>query len=346
MADFPNFYGNMQAAHTLAEMVKSQRIPQTILLSGPEGIGKATLARRFGAALLGDAEKIEQDDLSLPANLDITEQREKWAADKRGDDPLFFSSHPDFLTFAPDGPLRQITIQQMRLLRERSQFKPLRGSWRVFLIDHLERANEQSANSLLKILEEPPEHLILFSTTENLYDILPTIRSRSIVLQLARLSDEELLDFARARHLPDPETRVCLSEGCPGIAVSLDLEQLRERRALMMAAFECGAGLSPFQSWVQNSESFNTRKSEKLEPYLKIGYSILEDVLRGLHRQPVLSNRDIRDQIEKLAARVSVRWVECAVACLDELVLMVRRNIQKTAAMDGMIITLRKPVES
>ena len=56
----------------------------------------------------------------------------------------------------------------MRCLRERAQFKPLRGPHRVFLIDHLERANEQSANSLLKVLEEPPDHLVIIATTENL----------------------------------------------------------------------------------------------------------------------------------------------------------------------------------
>src|SRR5690348_6517871 len=166
---FENFYGNANAALTLKQMIEGNRISQTILLSGPEGIGKATLARRFAARLLGGAEKIERDDLSLPANAEIIEQREKWPADKRGDDPLLFSTHPDFITFAPDGPLRQLTIQQMRLLRERAQFKPLHGSHRVFLIDRLDRANENSANSLLKLLEEPPEHLILIATAENLY---------------------------------------------------------------------------------------------------------------------------------------------------------------------------------
>src|ERR1700761_139758 len=161
-------------------MMERERLAQTILLSGPEGIGKATLARRFAAALLGDVNKIEQDDLSLPANLEIVEQREKWPAEKRTDDPLLFSTHPDFVTFAPDGPLKQITIQQMRLLRERAQLRPLKGAWRVFLIDHLERANEQASNSLLKILEEPPAHLVILATVENLYDTLPTIRSRSM----------------------------------------------------------------------------------------------------------------------------------------------------------------------
>lgn len=342
---FPDFYGNSAVAQTLAHMLDERRIAQTILLSGPEGVGKATLARRFGAALLGDAQKIEQDDLSLAQNLETIEQREKWPADKRNDDPLLFSTHPDFITFAPDGPLRQITVQQMRLLRERAQFKPLRGSHRVFLIDHLERANEQSANSLLKVLEEPPEHLVIIATAGNLYDLLPTIRSRSLVLQLSRLWDDEMREFAEARQLPDADARIALSEGCPGIAATLDLDQFRERRALMLAALECGAGLSPFASWIQESENFLARRSEKLEPYLLLAYGVLEDVLAALAGKRPVRNRDVEARIGALSKAVTFGWVERAVRFLDELVLMVRRNIQKTAALDAMIINLRNPSE-
>src|ERR1700710_2337232 len=104
MAAFPNFYGNEAVAQTLSQMISADRLSQTILLSGPEGVGKATLARRFAATLLGSTAKIGAEDLSLPANLDIVEQREKWPADKRAEDPLIFSTHPDFITFAPDGP--------------------------------------------------------------------------------------------------------------------------------------------------------------------------------------------------------------------------------------------------
>lgn len=341
MNSFPEFYGNPAACHTLAQMIRQDRIPQTILVSGPEGVGKATLARRFAAELLGAPEKIEQDDLSLPANLDIIEQREKWTAEKRNDDPLLFSTHPDFVTFAPDGPLRQITIQQMRLLRERAQFRPLKGRCRVFLIDHLDRANEQSANSLLKILEEPPEHLILIATCENLYDLLPTIRSRSVILQLARLSDSDMRAFAAARGLVEGETRIALAEGSPGVAVSLDLDRFREQRTLLMTAFECGAGMQPFSAWLQNSESFASRKTEKLDDYLKLGYGLLEDVLCLQLNQPAIRHRDMESRIAAISRRVTFNWVEQAVRVLDELAIMVRRNIQKTAALDAMIVNLR-----
>lgn len=345
MAAFENFYGNSSVAQTLARTIEQKRIPQTILLTGPEGVGKATLARRFAAALLGDAAKIERDDLSLPENIDIFEQREKWTAEKRAEDPLFFSTHPDFVTFAPQGPLRQVTIQQMRLLRERAQFKPLRGSHRVFLIDRIDRANEQAANSLLKVLEEPPPHLVIIQTAENLYDLLPTIRSRSIVFQLASLAEPEMRAFAEARGLSNTDTRIALAQGSPGVAASLDLEQFRERRALVLAAFECAAGLTTFATWVEHSEAFVAKKSEKLDFYLKPAYALLEDILRGLHGSGV-KNADIQQRIAAISRAVSFPWIERAVRLLDELVWMARRNIQKVGAMDAMIINLRNPAES
>jgi DNA polymerase III subunit delta' len=346
MAAFPQFCGNTAVAQVLAQMISQGRIAQTILLSGPEGVGKATLARRFAAALLGGAEKIERDDLSLPANLAIMEERDKWTSEKRSDDPLLFSTHPDFITFAPDGPLRQITIQQMRSLRERAQLKPLRGSHRVFLIDRLDRANEQSANSLLKVLEEPPEHLVILATAENLYDLLPTIRSRAIVFQLNRLTDEELAAFARSRNLPDAEARVALAEGCPGIAATLNLEVFQQRRELMLTAVECGAGLRAFADWVQQSEAFSSRKSDKLDAYLKIAYRILNDILRALCGQQPAANRDAAERIHKIAGRVTFSWIEQAVRNVDELVEMVRRNIQKTAALDAFVVSLRSPLHN
>jgi len=339
---FQNFYGNTPVAEALFAMTRQERIPQTILLSGPEGVGKATLTRRFAGALLGGAGKIEQDDLSLAYNADIIAEREKWPADKRNEDPLLFASHPDFVTFPPDGPLRQIGIEQMRLIKERAQFKPLRGKRRVFLIDHIDRANEQAANSLLKTLEEPPEHLILVLTAENPYDLLPTIRSRAVPFHLGRVSIEEMRAFVSARGLTDPERRIALAAGSPGLAISLDLEAYDQRRAAMLTLLRVAAARAPFSEWVKHAEAIAPRKQEKLELFLAVLYLLLEDLLQLAHGLGEIRNADIRRDLEALARSVSFDWIRAAVKKTDELSDLVRRNIQKSLALDALAVELRQ----
>ncbi len=340
-AMFENFQGNSAVAQRLAALADQGRIPQTILLDGAEGVGKATLVRRFAAALLGSGEKIEQDDLSLEHNLEIIADREKWPSDKRNDDPLLFATHPDFVTFAPDGPLRQITIEQMRVLKELAQFKPLHGPRRVFLIDHIDRANEQAANSLLKMLEEPPEHLILMLTAENPYDLLPTIRSRAVFFHMGPLSNSEMQAFIRGRGLSDPERRLALAAGSPGLAVAMDLEVYEERRAAMLKLLEAAAGRAPFADWVKYAEAMSGRKNEKLDFFLNILYILLEDVLLAAQKTGEIRNMDIRREVEALASAVSFEWIRAAVKKIDELSELLRRNIQKNIALDALVVELR-----
>ncbi|MCS7027021.1 MAG: AAA family ATPase [Bryobacteraceae bacterium] len=338
---FPNFFGNAAVARALARMVEQDRIPQTMLLAGPEGVGKATLARRFAAALLGDAEKIETDDLSLRPNLEILAEREKWSSERRADEPLFFATHPDFVTFCPDGPLRQISIQQMRLLRERAQFAPRKGSYRVFLIDQLDRANDQAANSLLKILEEPPSHLVLLATAQNAYDLLPTIRSRAVIFLLSPLSPEQMLAFARSRGWSETDRRLAFAGGSPGLAVTLDVEQWELQRKRMLSLLKVASGQARFASWVKHAEAVAESKSEKLEPYLKILYALLEDVLLVKEGRRAVRNPDLQAELERLAAAVSREWLLAAVRRVDEMAEFARRNIQKGAALDSFAVELR-----
>ncbi len=343
------FFGNTAVVSALTEMAERGRIAQTLLFSGPEGIGKATLARRFAASLLGGetlggeiaAAKIELDDLSLENNRQSILDREKWTAEKRNEDPLQFASHPDFLTFAPDGPLRQLTISQMRLLKDRASLLPLKGRWRVFLIDEIDRANEQAANSLLKTLEEPPAHLILIMTARNPYDLLPTIRSRAVPFRLTRLTDDEMRDFAKARGLDHAERRLRLAEGSPGLAVSIDLETYDRRRDAMLMLLKVAGGLEPFGAWLKHSDSIAARRTEKLESYLEVLYVLLEDTLRLANQVKPLRNEDIRAQMEPLANRVSFAWIRAAVGRADELLVLGRRNIQKALALDAFATALR-----
>ena len=339
---FENFHGNRHVQTTLEGMIERERIPQTMLFAGLSGLGKATLARRFAARILGSSEKIERDDLSLDVNADLITTREKLPSDKRNDDPLFFGTHPDFLTFAPDGPLRQISIPQMRLLKERAQYKPLQGKRRVFLIDQVDRAGEQAANSLLKTLEEPPDHMILILTAENLYDLLPTIRSRSVVLNFSPLSNDDMQAFASVRKLDNAEKRIALSGGSPGAAAMLDIELFTKRRGSMLALLKTGAGASTFGSWLPISEALGRSKSEKLELHLTLLYELLRDIAILREGGSAIRNFDLRTDLAALAGSVSRAWIVKAVKSVDTIAGLLRRNIQKNIALDGLLMDLRQ----
>ena len=337
---FENFQGNARVAEAIEQMIAQDRLPQTMLFAGPEGVGKATLARRIGGRLLGKPALIERDDLSLPQNVEIVATRERMPPEKRNEDPLLFSSHPDFVTFAPDGPMRQISIHQTRLLKDRAQLLPYKGSRRVFVIDHVDRANEQAANSLLKTLEEPPPHLILIMTAENAYDLLPTIRSRAAPFYFTPLAEDEMREFVTSRGLDQPERRIALAAGSPGVAVSLDLELYDKRRGAMLTLLKVAAGAAPFASWLPVSETIGRSKSEKLEMHLKVLYDLLRDLLLLHEGGTAIRNVDIRRDLETLAGKVEFDWIRRAVAKLDDLVEFGRRNIQKTIALDSVIMEL------
>jgi DNA polymerase III subunit delta' len=343
-----NFYGNREAVETLTEMLATDRIPQTILLSGPAGVGKATLVRRFAAVILDASQaeiaRIENDDLFQPHNVEMLAEREKLASDKRSEDPLMLASYPDFVTFAPDGPLRQVSIQQIRLLKDQAQMNPSRGKRRVFLIDQIDRANEQAANSLLKVLEEPPPHLIVFMTAENPYDLLPTIRSRSVNIRMYPLEESEIRGFVERRGLDAAQRRARLGNGSPGLAASLDLEVYDKRRAAMLNLLEVASRRAPFGNWLKTVESISASKSEKLEFYLEVLFLLLEDVMMIAHGVGPLRNEDLTPQLKAIADSVNLKWMTRAVKLTDEMVRLLRRNIQKGIALDAFAIELRDMV--
>ena len=228
----------------------------------------------------------------------------------------------------------------MRLLKERAPLKPLKGAWRVFLIDSIDRANEQAANSLLKTLEEPPPHLILIMTARNPYDLLTDhpLPLRAVPPGAPRFgSHAPVHRHARPRSSGAPRKT---GRGAPGLAVSIDLETYDRRRTAMLALLKAASGADTFGAWLKHSESIAARRTEKLDSYLEVLYMLLGDVLRITEGVPAGRNADIGNELQAVAARVSFDWLRRAVEKVDELVELVRRNIQKSIALDAWAVDM------
>lgn len=355
---FSDFIGNAELAASLRRMLVEDRLPQTLLFAGPRGVGKATLARFLAAAAnchiqgptdfcgeCSSCHRILAGDLSLKEHRDLLAEREKMPANKRADAPLIIAAHPDFLTFPPDGPMRMIGIEQARQFRNAAQYSASEGRRRVFLIDEADRANDDAANSLLKTLEEPGPQLTIILTAENSYELLPTIRSRSVPFYFSPLSVEEMRRFfARRRDLSlaDRDRLASWAQGSPGRALEIDPDEYEERRRALLALLETSLDAASFGHALAGSGTIGRRAKEKLELLVEALYGLLSDIVRLRHGVGGIVNDDIRDELAKLAQRADFGWIERAAEGLDELELYRRRNIQKQVALEAFTVKLRQ----
>ena len=352
----PQFFGNRGIADSLFRMAAENRLPQTLLFAGPAGIGKATLARLLAAGINCDRGpalpcgecsaclRMLAADLFRGEYRKQLEERVKMPAAKRADSPLIVSTHPDFLIFPPDGPLRMIQIEQARRLRQAARFNPSEGRRRVFVIDGADRANPEASNALLKTLEEPAPALTIILLAENPYELLPTIRSRSIPFYFAPLAAEEIERFLETRdEIPVNERAraAAWSGGSPGRAAALDIEEFVRRREAMLTLLQVSLGAAEFARLAGEMESFARTSAANLNPAAEMLYSLLRDLLRIKLGAGGAMHGDIRADLEPLAARATFAWVERARAQTAKLEALQRRNIQKQIALEALALDLR-----
>lgn len=211
--------GQDQALMRAARALRAGRPPSAWLITGAPGTGKATLAYRIARYLLAcGATDAGAEDLAVPDD----------NADAR---QVMAQSHPGLLVLKravnpKTGKLMTVLpVDEIRRLADFFGMTSGAGGWRVAIIDTADDMNDNAANALLKMLEEPPANAMLLLLSNTPGRLLPTIRSRCQRLDLRPLPDA-VLEKLLARHLPDmmPSERASLarlSGGSIGAALTL-----------------------------------------------------------------------------------------------------------------------------
>jgi len=350
-------------------MLARERFPQAVILAGPAGSGKYTLALMLAKAMnclepgttdglpdfcgkCSNCARIAQSQDLESRFAEAVEARDNLREADKKETRLFVQTHPDVLVVPPDPPQMMIKVDQVRRVIESIYFRPAEAKERVYIFTDSAFMKE-AANSLLKVLEEPPEFATIFLLTENPGELLPTIRSRSMTVTLNALPGEEV-ELYLAKHRPDWNAKqralvARLSEGAVGRARSFDLAGYTAARQHALVILKSSLNTSDHSELFKVTETYRAGAEgrEKTETLLRTLYSLLQDLMFvNSGTAELIRNTDIEGELRKLAESADFEWIASAADRLAEVERGMRRNLLRSLSLDAFAAALEKQAVS
>ena len=195
-------FGHAGAEAGLLDALRQGRMPQALLIGGPEGIGKATLAWRLARFVLACPDAGGQS-LDVPENHPAAR---RIAAQSHSDLALLRREWND--KASPRRHFTEIRVDDVRKMQGMFQQAAAAGGWRVCIVDAADDLNKNAANALLKLIEEPPPRSLFLLVAHRPGQVLPTIRSRCRKLMLGVLGEADVVRAVRALPGAAPESEV------------------------------------------------------------------------------------------------------------------------------------------
>ncbi len=355
---FDRILGQRRPKEILQRALEHQRVPHAYLFNGPTGVGKEALAIEFAKALFCKSESHRPcNDCSachrvgafnhpdfiyifpMPKTADIEEQREILES---------LSQEP----YARKKPWANptVSIERIRELRHVSTLKPLEGL-RVVVIAEADKMTPEAANSLLKILEEPPPAMHLFLTTSRVNALLPTIISRCQEIRFGLLSDSDIESALTEKNLVSPEKAgliARISQGSFSRALEWIEEDLEDRRNSVVDFMR--ACLKDDLSQIEFAEEL-ARKYDKriIKDILALMLVWLRDALvivnapnLQLASERQVVNIDKLEILAKFATAFERIDFEDAFLTIEKSIELIDRNVQLNLILIVLLVRLQR----
>lgn len=353
-------------ARRLREAVAAQRVPQAMIVAGARGAGKYTLALMF-ARLVNCLEPVESDGLpdycgrcrncvriGEAENLDArvaeaVEAREDLRETDKRETRILVQTHPDVMVIPPDPPQMLIKVGQVRQVIHNAYFRPPSEGRRAVFVFTSSALMKEAANSLLKVMEEPPANCTLMLLSENPAELLPTIRSRAVLHRLHAVPTETLERLLAERR---PELRgtqralvARLAEGAVGRALGLDVAAWMSSRNDALVVLRTALREPEDSALFRTTESYRAGADgqAKAQGLMRALHGLVEDLMLVHAGTPELvRNLDLATELKTMAAEIDVDWLERAAREMHAVDAGMRRNLLRSLSLDAMAVGMAR----
>ena len=322
---FHDIYGHEKKIETIRKALAQKRIGHAYLFSGIAAVGKKTLALEFAKALNCEKENTLHDSCGECSSCRKIQRR----------------SHPDVFSVEADGQF--IRIDAIREIQEQMKCKPLEANQRVFIVDDADKMNDQAANALLKILEEPSLSNILILITSRPYSMPPTIISRCQQIRFNPLRFDTVAKFLIDRMEIDSQNALLLaslSGGSVGRAMELNNDDVVTYRVELLELLSTTRRDDPFS--LINFASFLGRGKKEIKEGLNILNTFFRDVLiyKETGKDDMLINQDNASFISSHASRLSGEQIIQNIALVERAGNTIEQNVNKLLTLETMAFKL------
>ncbi len=343
---FSKLVGNLQAKHTLKRLIANERLPNSLLFVGPEGVGKREFALETARAILC-RDKVEGEACGVCGVCTrVAEFVIPKPTDGNKDDfrKVFFGGHADVAMVVRYRNF--VLVDAIRDLESEANYRPFESQARFFIVDEADRMNDQAANALLKTLEEPPLTSYIFLITSRPDSLLPTIRSRCQTLRFAPIATQEIEEYLiseRAMSHHESALASRLAGGGLGRAVHLNIEQFRSARQRVFDVLRHAIATGDRTAMLKIGEELNDAKNkDNFADNLDILESLIHDVwsVAVSADNTRIVNTDLASDIQHLAHEaVPLRLTEW-LKLIEQMRLNFIVNINRKVAADALLVTM------
>jgi DNA polymerase III subunit delta' len=323
--------GHEWAVDMLKQQILQDSVRQAYLFCGPPGVGRRTLGLSFAKAL---------NCLQPPAPGEFCDTCKTCKQ-------LDKMQYTDLAVIQSEAEGRELKIEQIRALRHSLSLKPYQGKYRIALLLRFQEANANSANALLKTLEEAPSYCVLMLTADTPEQLPPTITSRCEILRLRPLPAETVELFLKEHDAEPPAAHLLahVSGGRPGYALNLihnpEALDLRTRRLdeiqdLLRASRRVRFA---YADKISKRRKDDERSNESLRETLLLWVNFWRDVLmRVSGSEAPLVNVDRAPAIEVLASRLDLTAARQLVNTAEESIERLNKNVNSRLIIENLLL--------